>query len=641
MFDKNAVLIVEDEETLRDYLKRMLTETGYEVLTAAEGAEGLALLESKRVDIIITDLYMPGMDGFAVLERVQEQYSEIPVIVITGYGTLESAVKALHLGAYDFILKPFTWEVVHAAIGRACDTVARRRTERELVQRSQELALLYEVGQTLSSTLELNRVLGNILSLTMPIMEASRGSIIILDESGQVSHMIIHREGLSPSVSFQVSKQVMDRGLAGWVARNRRGTIIYDTGQDDRWSVSPENLEEVGSAIAVPLISREKLQGILTLAHSQPYHFDEGHLKLLSTIANQAAVAVENARLFTEAQEERNKLMAILKSATDAVIATDEEGQILLFNPAAEYAFGAEADAAIGQHMSQVVNNEALLALCAEVASRNEACAGEISANGRSFHVSVSPVKGVGQAVVMQDITHLKELERMRLAAEQAERKRVREVFERYVSPELVDRILAQGQNLLERREWRDAVVLFADMRHFTRLTVNFPPDTVVDVLNEFFTTMVRIVHEQEGTVLDLMGDALMVAFGAPFDQPDAPQRALTAAIAMQEEFARMRQRWQAEQGIQVGLGIGINCGRALAGNIGSPSRMNFTLVGEVVTTAFRLVEMAKDGQIILSEAMACALKETELEAKIVSLPPVPMKGKEGLQRIYNAVIKA
>jgi class 3 adenylate cyclase len=247
----------------------------------------------------------------------------------------------------------------------------------------------------------------------------------------------------------------------------------------------------------------------------------------------------------------------------------------------------------------------------------------------------------VGQVAVIQDITPLKELELMRLMAEQEQRRVIRQMFERYVSPRLVDRILAQEAGLLERREHRDVVVLFADLRGFSEFTAAFPAHAVIEVLNEFFTAMVNIVYRHQGTIFDLAGDELMVGFGAPFDQVDAAIRALSAAGDMQRTFAKLRQQWKETGGIEIGLGVGLDRGLVVMGSIGAPSHMNFGMVGEAVNTAHRLVELALHGQIIVSEAVLEALDGRLRGWKFERLPDLRISHKGAPVQAYQACLDA
>jgi adenylate cyclase len=373
------------------------------------------------------------------------------------------------------------------------------------------------------------------------------------------------------------------------------------------------------------------------LTHTSPGYFNQGHLALLSSISAQAAIALANAQLLAHSQEEQGKLSAVLNSTADAVLATDGAGNLILANPAAERVFGLNASQLLGQPLASKIPSK-LEDVFDQVEVSGKSISAEIAVNqGGALYVNVSPVAGVGKVAVVQDITPLKELEAMRLKAEQKERHRIRRIFGRYVSPELMDRILAQEEELLEHRERQDAVVLFADLRGFMRLTSTYPDHLIIDVLNEFFAAMVDVIYAHQGSIFDLAGDELMVAFGTPVPQEDATQRALCAAGEMHQTFAMLRQHWKVEQGVELGLGVGIDRGMVMVGNIGAASRMNFGMVGNAVNMAHRLVELAEHGETIVSRAVIESIPE-ELEGwKFERLPSSPLKGNDAPVQIYLA----
>ncbi len=634
--DRSAtILVVDDSVSSVQLLELQLGHAGYRVIPAYSGAEALAIVGAQLPDLIILDVMMPGLDGFTVCRQLKADSRTwfIPVILLTALSRVQDRIQGLEAGADEFLSKPFNREELLARVRsllRLKYAYDALRTERN------RLALLYNIGQEINSRLALDEVLGKIVTLTRDALAASMGSIILF-EGADSAQQIISRIGQPPGVVGPVTPAILQQGLAGWVHQHRTATIVQDTAQDRRWLVLPTNAEAVGSVIAAPMLAGEEIIGILLLTHPQPGFFDDSHLTVLTSIAAQAAITVRNARLYEQARGEQAKLSAVLSGTTDAVLVIDEAGHLILANPAAERTFGLNAEEATGQPLQGRVPDP-LLNLFARVAVSGQPTSLEVLADGgRTLYISVSPVAGVGQVAVVQDITPLKELEAMRLRAEQEERRHLRHIFERYVSPELVDRILAQEAGILERRERRDVVVLFTDLRGFTRLTSSFAPGTVIEVLNEFFTEMVQVVYRHQGTVFDLAGDELMVGFGAPFAQDDAAQRALHTAGEMQLAFTRLRRRWQEERGIEVGLGVGIDQGTVVMGNIGAQSHMNFGMVGDAVNTAHRLVELAQHGQIIISEAVVEALGGTLAGWLFEPLSPVEIPGKTRPVPIYLA----
>jgi GAF domain-containing protein/anti-sigma regulatory factor (Ser/Thr protein kinase) len=171
--------------------------------------------------------------------------------------------------------------------------------------------LLYDISRRLSSSLDLDKVLSDILALTIPRVGAASGSIIVLDEPGQARRHTLIKQELPTLVTEQVVAQILDKGLAGWVVRHKEGTIVFDTVEDERWLALKDDPLATRSAIAVPLLRQERVVGVLTLSYPEPNRFSEAHLDLLSSIANQAAIAVENARLYEDSQRRLHELSVL------------------------------------------------------------------------------------------------------------------------------------------------------------------------------------------------------------------------------------------------------------------------------------------------------------------------------------------
>ena len=254
--------------------------------------------------------------------------------------------------------------------------------------------------------------------------------------------------------------------------------------------------------------------------------------------------------------------------------------------------------------------------------------------------------KGMDREEFLARVRSLLQLHRMRreLAAAQLEMEvsrsqQLREAFERYVSPKLVARILATPglaeQASLDRSIRCRATVLFADLRGFTRMSEQLSADTVVELLNQYFSLLVACAHQHDGTIFNMAGDNLLVGFNVPVEQPDATRRAIDAARQMIGEFSALAAEWQQRYGIETGLGIGINEGDAVAGNVGAPSYMNYTLIGDTVNTAARICERARAGELLFSEPVMGSLATSGLVLPAIELPPVQLKGKHDPIRMY------
>ncbi len=230
-------------------------------------------------------------------------------------------------------------------------------------------------------------------------------------------------------------------------------------------------------------------------------------------------------------------------------------------------------------------------------------------------------------------------LEEARLAREIEQRQWIHRMFERYVSPKLVKEILEQGdqrENPLDRMLRLEVVALFADMRGFTGIAEKLEPSKVVELLNIFFTLITSVAYEYEGTVFNMAGDSLLVGFGVPLAQSDSAERAVNAAADMIKRFQTPVAEWRDTYGIEVGLGVGICRGEAIAGNVGSPTYMSYTIIGDAVNVAARLMQNAKANEILISESVRATLDTQVDNLQPESLPPMTFKGKSAPVPVYR-----
>jgi class 3 adenylate cyclase len=226
-----------------------------------------------------------------------------------------------------------------------------------------------------------------------------------------------------------------------------------------------------------------------------------------------------------------------------------------------------------------------------------------------------------------------------RLEEEIRRREEMRETFRRYVSPSLVDRILSDSdlrQTALADRNTRvRAAVMFADMRGFTRISEQISPAQVVPLLNEYFSLLTQITFQHQGTVFNMAGDCLMVGFGVPLEQADAAVRAVKAGLDMLSSFRGLALEWKSRLGIEIGLGVGVNEGEVIAGNIGSPAFMSYTIIGDTVNVASRLAQRARAGEMLFSQSVRQLLEKARLDISPLPLPPLVLRGRSQPVEIY------
>lgn len=228
------------------------------------------------------------------------------------------------------------------------------------------------------------------------------------------------------------------------------------------------------------------------------------------------------------------------------------------------------------------------------------------------------------------DLSH--EIDKMADGLE--ERERVKSIFTRYVSKDVLEKILEGSKSAKLEGERKKITVLFSDLRQFSKIAENTPPEKVVHILNEYLEKMIDIIFQNKGTLDKILGDGLLVLFGAPLDDENQEKRAVQAALQMQEEVQKLNHSWVGKDYPLLKMGIGIHSGDAIVGNIGSEKHLEYTAIGLCVNFAYRLEkETKKYGvPILLSETVVDKLQDIPLrEWGIFSLK----EGEPGL-KIYG-----
>jgi signal transduction histidine kinase len=290
-------------------------------------------------------------------------------------------------------------------------------TDNAALQTAQLLAdhnhtdLLLEITRRFTSTLDLREVLDQVLNLTVEAVGAERGSIFVLDGTGCVTHKILARWYLPPAQSEEVISVVLRQGAAGYVFRTREPVLVGDTQADERWVHLPDDPHVTRSALCVPLVHRGQLNGILTLTHAAPRHFDRHDLTLTTHIAGQAAIAIENACLYDRVCGERATLQAVIGSVVEGIVITDVQGRIEYANPAGAAALGAHIGTIHDQHLDELSPDPRLGELFRALLSARELQRGQMQGqDGRVYEASLVMAPGAGVVTTFHDVTHFVQL---------------------------------------------------------------------------------------------------------------------------------------------------------------------------------------------------------------------------------------
>jgi adenylate cyclase len=207
-----------------------------------------------------------------------------------------------------------------------------------------------------------------------------------------------------------------------------------------------------------------------------------------------------------------------------------------------------------------------------------------------------------------------------------------RSALERFLAPEVVEMVVANPDIRLGGVN-QEVTVLFADIRGFTAMSEKLEPGRVVEILNEYFTRVTDVIFDNGGTLDKYIGDAVMAVFGAPISKGNDAANAVNSAIQIQRLLIELNRDAAARKWPELRVGIGINTGSAIAGNIGSPRRLDYTVVGDAVNTAQRLMTNAQGGQILISESTASRIGKTfDMER----LPELKVKGRHEAVPVFS-----
>ncbi len=210
-----------------------------------------------------------------------------------------------------------------------------------------------------------------------------------------------------------------------------------------------------------------------------------------------------------------------------------------------------------------------------------------------------------------------------------------RSALERFLSPEVVEMVVANPDIRLGGVN-QEVTVMFADIRGFTTMSETMEPGRVVEILNEYFTRVTDVIFDNGGTLDKYIGDAVMAVFGAPISKGNDAAAAVNSAMQIQRLLIELNRDAAAREWPELRVGIGINTGNAIAGNIGSPRRLDYTVVGDAVNTAQRLMTNAAGGQILISESTARKLGKSGKTIDLERLPELKVKGRSEAVPVFR-----
>jgi PAS domain S-box-containing protein len=509
----------------------------------------------------------------------------------------------------------------------------RLQSETRAMQKEHtQLWALSEVGAVINSTLEVSEVLNRVMDKVIDITGAERGYVVLRDEETERLEFMVarnlDRETLNQQ-SFQVSRTIVNH-----VAESGDPVVTTNAQADPRFQAQESVVSySLRSILCVPLRVRGQVIGVMYADNRiKSGLFGERELNLLIAFANQAAVAIDNARLFERVSSAQKLMDNIFASITSGVITTDTVDKITLFNRAAQRILDIPREACEGTRYLEALPSLSpmLPPLVERVKQTDQSIQGHeaepvIPGRGRiSLSVNLSPLKDAndetqGVAIVIDDMTERKRFERER------------GMVKRYLPAELVDR-LADLQELRLGGTREVVTILFADIRGFTSYSETHDPEQVVEMINRYYGHVARLVRENGGIVDKYEGDAVVAHFGTPLRPiQDHAWKAVLTAWRTQQITRAYLETIPPEDRLY--FGFGINTGEAVAGNIGGEDQMDYTLIGDAVNLSRRLQENAEPGQILIGEDTYQIIKR---KVTVTKLAPLHVKGRQASLQAYE-----
>ncbi|RPG63551.1 MAG: adenylate/guanylate cyclase domain-containing protein [Flavobacteriaceae bacterium TMED238] len=471
--------------------------------------------------------------------------------------------------------------------------------------RQKEKEFMELVGE-ISSELELSSLLSKIIATITTMLEAERSSLFINDEKTNELYTMVG-EGLSEEIRFP-----NHMGIAGAVFTSGETVNIPHAYADLRFNPGIDKTTGffTRSMLCAPVINKDgKIIGVSQVLNKQGGGFTDEDVLKLTAFTSQISIGIENASLFVNIQNLVNYNESMLNSMSNGVITIDGEGLVERCNPAGVKILQLESDELILKKEFKTIfkgKNKWIVEKIEKIETTEFLPDAELEFSGEkiSTNITLMPLKGtedesLGTLLMIEDISS---------------EKRMKSTMSRYMDADLADQLLAggDGEDVMGGKE-SIGTVLFSDIRSFTNLTESLGAQGTVGFLNDYFTIMVDCIQDEGGMLDKFIGDAIMAIFGTPVAHDDDPDRGLRAAIQMMHglnEFNDIRK----SQGLPpVDHGMGLNTDEIVSGNIGSPKRMDYTVIGDGVNLAARIESSCKKygAKILMSEYTFKALKAT------------------------------
>lgn len=498
--------------------------------------------------------------------------------------------------------------------------------------RIKETAFL-ELVSEISSEFDLSAILVRVVKETTKMLNAERATIFLHDPAtGTLFSRVASGSEIS-EIRF-----ASHLGIAGAVFTSGESMNIPYAYADLRFN--PAFDKQTGfftrSILCVPIVNKDdKVIGVSQMLNKHGGVFTDEDEQRLKAFTAQIAIALENSKLFDDVRRMRDYADSMLQSMSNGVITLDPGQRVVTCNASGGRIWSCAPDSLVGKPLATLIvddNNWLAGEIDKVMASRTSENFLDVSltlaGTERSVNLTVMPLLTDGGSA---------EIGTMLMFDDISSEKRMMSTMSRYMDPVIATRLLdGKGSEMLGGLA-TEATVMFTDIRGFTPITEEYGAQGTVSFLNEYFSLMVECIANEGGMLDKFIGDAIMACFGLPMPHDDDPDRALRAAIAM----VRRLWEWNGERraaGLRtVDMGIGINTDSVVSGNIGSPRRMDYTVIGDGVNLASRLESACKtySARILISETTAAGLRGTY---RMRDIDLVVVKGKTRPVRVYEVL---
>jgi len=491
------------------------------------------------------------------------------------------------------------------------------KKNKSLNEKYLELETLLDLTNTINSLDDLNELFFNVLTLSSSIINSSKGIVLIKNDVSNifdtVSSFNIEEEN--------IKKQIFNTRSGFLKKLNKEKKSFIVTSKDD----FNHELFDSKKALTSPILYNNKLVGAIILFDKESrdgiINFEKNDLKLLEAISIQTSIAFQNVKLL-ESLKKSNKLNEnIMSSITTGIVEINLFGEIEFINKEALRLLKKDENEVIGNHFFIIFEkNNLLIDLIQKVESEQKRIfESEFNLKSKSKNISInlscSPVFDEGKSfsgivIAMDDLSKIN---------------KVKSTFKKYVSKNIVDKLLENENSLNLGGEESEITILFSDIRGFTSMSEKLSPKQIVKLLNKYFQSMIDVVFKFNGTLDKIVGDELMVLYGVPLKNENDTENAIQTAIEMFKSLDKFNSKIVKDGFEPFKIGIGINKGKAVSGNIGSEQQMNYTVIGDTINLGARLCSHAKSGEILISKYVKNSLTD---DYKFKEISPIQVKGK-------------